>query len=138
MKLTSTLFILIILYLTNCQNTPKTPEPQTHESLTSISLIYKDLGTDSLEIPHNVLLLGENGGAIAIDTVSVNLAKIEPARYAEMGIPADAIDACGGWYAGGGDYFYLVRRDGRAVVFQGFQEEQQEDVGYHWAEVKRK
>ncbi|OWY26209.1 hypothetical protein C7N43_37505 [Sphingobacteriales bacterium UPWRP_1] len=126
----------ILLWNAGCQNAPKTADTQAPESVAGISLLYENLGEDTLSIPRSVLLLGENGGATALDTLSVTLEKIEKERYAEMGIPADAIDACGGWFAGGGDYFYVVNRNGNAVVYRGYLEEEQTDEGYHWAEFK--
>jgi hypothetical protein len=101
-----------------------------------IGLGYQNFGEDEFGIPLSVLMLAENGGAIALDTVRVSLAKIERGRYAEMGIPSEALDACGGWYAGSGDYFYVVQRKGKTVVYKGFQDEAQTDQGYHWQELE--
>lgn len=122
----------------SCQNAPQKNANQGPQSIAGINLGYQFLGENEQGIPRSVLFLFENGGATELDTVSVNLAKIEPERYAEMDIPANALDACGGWYAGGGDYFYVVKRKGRAVVYQGFQEETQTDTGYHWKVMKVK
>jgi hypothetical protein len=122
----------------SCQNAPQKDTNQGPESVAGISLSFEYLGEDALGIPRSVPLLIENGGATALDTVSVNLARIERERYSEMGIPSDALDACGGWYAGGGDYFYVVKRKGRAVVYQGYQEETQTDTGYHWTAIEVK
>lgn len=136
MKLHHLLLAAILIWNAGCQSTPKTAQPEGPESVEGISLSYENLGEDTLGIPHSVLFLAENGGAIVLDTLTVNLEKIEKERYAEMGIPAEAVDACGGWYAGGGDYFYVVKRNGNAVVYRGYMEEEQTDDGYHWTEIK--
>ncbi|OWY20370.1 hypothetical protein C7N43_09710 [Sphingobacteriales bacterium UPWRP_1] len=136
MKLHYALLVAILVWNSGCQGTPKTVESQAPESVAGISLIYENLGEDTVGIPRSVVLLGENGGAIVLDTLSLNLEKIEKEKYAAMGIPADAIDACGGWYAGGGDYFYVIKRNGNAVVYRGYLDEEQTDDGYHWSEIK--
>lgn len=132
------LLAITLFCAASCRQTPQSNTTQGPESVAGISLSYQYLGENELGIPRSVLFLAENGGATELDTFSVNLAKIEPERYAEMSIPADALDACGGWYAGGGDYFYVVKRKGRAVVYQGYQEETQTDAGYHWKAMELK
>lgn len=57
-------------------------------------------------------------------------------EYEKNNIPADAIIALGGWWAGSGDYYYLVLRGGKPVLYAGWQDEQQTDEGYHWEEKK--
>ena len=140
MKLRHPFFIALLLWSIGCNNTPPpvATSPQAPESVACISLVCQNLGADASDIPHSVLLLGENGGATILDTVSVNLVPIEKEKYAEMGIPTDAADACGGWYAGGGDYFYVIQRNGVAEVYRGYLEEQQSDTGYHWTKMEGK
>lgn len=123
---------LFLLFLSNCKDTPKAVETKTP----TINFVYTDLGIDSSAIPHTILSVNENGTINQIDTFTVSLSPIEKEKYAEMQIPADAIEACGGWFAGGGDYFYVINQNGRAVVYQGFLEEQQTDEGYHWRVYK--
>lgn len=138
MKFYQLSFLLLLLWNASCQNAPKTAGTQAPEPMAGIRFIYQDLGTDASDIPHSVLLLSENGGTTLLDTLSLSLAKIEKEKYAEMGIPPEAIDACGGWFAGGGDYFYVVDRNGKAVVYRGYQEEQDTEKGYHWTAFKAK
>ena len=56
--------------------------------------------------------------------------------YEDMGIPEDAISACGGWWAGGGIYLYLQKQGNKIIVFKGWVDEMQEDEGYHWEHFK--
>ncbi|MCX6317641.1 MAG: hypothetical protein NTW29_10140 [Bacteroidetes bacterium] len=95
------------------------------------------LPEDSMGIPHSILYLQSGGKKITIDTI-YSCGEIAPAEYAEKKIPADALMALGGWWAGSGDYFYLVVRNGKPVVYAGWQDEQQTDEGYHWEEKKLK
>ena len=48
----------------------------------------------------------------------------------------NSITACGGWWAGAGDYFYAVSSAKGVIVFKGWQDETQEDSGYHWEKFK--
>lgn len=59
----------------------------------------------------------------------------EAASFADYQIPPNALAACGGWWAGAGDYLYVVREENTLKVFQGWQEEGQEDEGFHYKEV---
>lgn len=95
------------------------------------------LPEDSMGIPHSILYLLDGGKKITIDTI-YSCGEIARAEYAEKNIPADALMALGGWWAGSGDYFYLVMREGKPVVYAGWQDEGQTDEGYHWEERKLK
>lgn len=54
-------------------------------------------------------------------------------EFREKEIPGEALAACGGWYAGGGDYYYLVINKNNGIdVYHGWQDEGQTDSGYHW------
>jgi hypothetical protein len=57
-------------------------------------------------------------------------------EFREKEIPGEALTACGGWYAGGGDYYYLVVNKNNGIdVYHGWQDEGQTDNGYHWTKV---
>jgi hypothetical protein len=128
------LFCAILAAFTACKNqTPQAAAPEEQpESVAGISLDFRSLGEDKNGTPHSEIILGENGGAEAIDTIAGSCNAIPKTDYAKMGIPAEAVAACGAWYAGGGDYFYVLSKDNSGIVFQGYQEEQQTDEGYHW------
>ena len=52
--------------------------------------------------------------------------------YEQNQIPATAIAAVGGWWAGAGDYLYVIEEGGNYVVKKGFTGEEMEsnDFGY--------
>lgn len=58
--------------------------------------------------PQNVVMatVNENRTRIA-DIAACEL--LEEHQYAELGIPADALTAVGGWWAGSGDYIYATK-----------------------------
>jgi hypothetical protein len=100
------------------------------------TLICKNVAVDSI-MPQFELSLLADGKEIKIKTIN-NCSLIDSSDYKRYEIPEDAICARGGWYAGGGDYYYIVKRNGKLSVFEGWDEEQQEDKGYHWKEISVK
>ncbi len=100
----------------------------------NVKLICKELGEDSLNIPHFDVLLSAAGKETKIKTIN-GCGDIARTEYKTYQIPDTAIAACGGWYAGAGDYYYVVMQDGKAVVFEGWQDESQKEKGYHWKQI---
>lgn len=60
---------------------------------------------------------------------------IPPAQFSDYGIPDSALTAAGGWHAGSGDYLYIVREADKLLYYQGWQDEMQEDEGYHYTRL---
>lgn len=143
------LFLLAAAIITGCGNKSKketTTGPATKPSETPVapqntdttaSFIIRVLPDMEPGIPQNLVLFTWQGKETIIDTVN-NCSPIMKDEYARYEIPAAATQACGGWYAGGGDYYYLIMRDGKPVVYAGWQDEGQDDEGYHWEERKIK
>jgi len=92
------------------------------------------MGVDSIEIPHYDVFLSVDGVLTKIKSVN-GCADITKESYEQYDIPKEAIVACGGWWAGAGDYYYVIMRDGKPVVFEGWQDEGQDDEGFHWTEI---
>ena len=100
-------------------------------------LVCKDLGVDSMDTPHFNIMLSVDGVETKIKTINA-CAEIAKEQYKQMDIPDEAIMAKGGWYAGGGEYYYLVLLNGKIAVFEGWQDETQKEKGYHWKEISVK
>ncbi len=114
----------------NAPSSPKTAAPSI------VQLTCDDLGSDpDTDTPHSAVSLLVDGKKTPIDTIN-GCSSIDKAEYTQKQIPADAVAACGGWWAGAGDYFYVVLREGKPVVFRGWQAEEQEDDGFHWEKIK--
>ncbi len=96
---------------------------------------FKDLGEDEFENPHKIVCVDVDGKTVVLDTVMV-CNTMTSKEYASHDIPSSAIDACGGWWAGAGDYFYLIEKNNHLLVYQGWLDEGQEDQSYHWKKVK--
>ncbi|MCB0635212.1 MAG: hypothetical protein KDC54_01265 [Lewinella sp.] len=89
--------------------------------------------TDPVEdgYPSHEIRLSVNGRSFVIDTVAV-CPDLLPTDRAEHRIPANVLAACGGWYAGAGDYFYLLQRNDSLLLYQGWLDEMQQDDSYHY------
>ena len=99
-----------------------------------LKLICKDMGEDSTGIPHFDVMLLKDGKETKIKTIN-GCSDIPKAEYKTYDIPVEAIAACGGWYAGAGDYYYITMLNGKPTVFEGWQDETQKEKGYHWKEI---
>ncbi len=144
MKKLSTLSLLFfVTFLVSCGNKKdkkaeenvKTDSIVTNPPVTEkgVKLICKDLQMPDSLNPKAEVYLSVDGVQTMISTI-ITCEQIDREKYEEMQIPKEAIAACGGWYAGGGDYYYVIMRDGKPVVFEGAMEEMQEDNNYHWKE----
>jgi hypothetical protein len=92
--------------------------------------------TDKDDNPMSSIAVKYRGRTTAIAKIAGEAALIEGSDYSSKQIPAKAIAACGAWWAGAGDYFYLLQSDDRVLVYQGWQEEMQSGNDYHWKKVK--
>ena len=90
------------------------------------------------EIPYSDLGFKSKADSdiVKISTVIGFLEIIQPDEFANYQIPENAIAARGGWYAGGGDYFYYIEENGNFLIYKGWQDEVQEDSGFHWEKFK--
>lgn len=112
----------------NKDTVPTVSEPKPKEAI----LFCTSLGEKEPGIPLYEVSLMYDEMPTLLDTVNA-CAEIDAKDWASMGIPAKAVSAVGGWFAGGGDYFYVIPYGAGVQVFKGWQDEAQEDQGYHWA-----
>ncbi len=105
------------------------------EPVTSVKLKGKFLRELDYGMREHLVILEVNGKSQTIDTVAT-CDPITKKSYTQYDIPATAKSACGGWWAGYGEYFYATIENDKAVVYYGWQDEGQEEPGYHW-EVKK-
>jgi hypothetical protein len=96
---------------------------------------FKDHGEDEFGNPHKIVRVEVGGKISVLDTVMVCNPLLRT-EYTTHNIPNTAIDACGGWWAGAGDYFYMIEKKQRLLVYHGWLDEGQEDGSYHWKKVK--
>lgn len=110
-----------------------TPKEETVKIDAKFSFVVEGMDEES---PSSAISVNVNGKKTKLTTVSVPVDSYSKENFKEMGIPENALDACGGWWAGAGDYFYLVATETGVIVFRGWQDEGQEDDGYHWKKEK--
>ncbi len=88
--------------------------------------------------PMTTVSVISNGQEYLVDEIVGGATLIEKSEFESMGIPSTAISACGAWWAGGGDYFYLTQSNNQLIVYAGWLDEMEEqDNGYHWEERMR-
>ncbi len=148
MKKINLLFFISLMLFFSCNNASQeqgeqedvtdTTETVTNTPLTAIEASFscRELSGEETPQPLFEVILEINGNAMVVDSTNACevFAKTDYERY---DIPANAISACGGWYAGAGDYYYLVRNQDELSLMQGWQDEGQEDEGFHYVEVKK-
>lgn len=99
----------------------------------TVQFLFTDIpAMNDFDNPQTEITVQIGNKLVAIDSILGAAQYYNSETYKEMGIPADAIAACGAWWAGAGDYYYLLRTANGVAVYQGWQDEQQEDAGYHW------
>ena len=141
-------FLYIAIFLVGCggkadKAKEKTTSADTVKSVLNIpadtansvvKLVCKNRGVDSLETPHFDVMLSVNGKEIKIKSIN-GCGDIAKSEYKTYGIPADAVSACGGWWAGAGDYYYVIMKNSQPSLFEGWMDESQKEKGYHWKEI---
>jgi hypothetical protein len=83
------------------------------------------------EMPHSEVFIQIGDSKVKVaDIQSCEI--IAPEAFADYQIPANAITAAGGWWAGSGDYIYVVQEGENYLVKQAAMGEEQaaDDFGY--------
>ena len=126
---------IFLLFFTACQSEPKTKDNgtglTTDPPTAKVHFRCESSGEDANEVPHNEVFLVVNDQSTKIADVTA-CDEITKDSYLTFQIPANAVAACGGWYAGAGDYFYALEMKGKIVVMKGWNAEEQTDEGYHY------
>jgi hypothetical protein len=102
--------------------------PEVQQSIVEFVTKYNN----SDEMPSTLVSVNINDNLYEIKTVTGQMNPLNKEQFAEMEIPNKAIAAIGGWWAGAGDYFYIISSQKGYEVYHGWQDEMQEDSGYHW------
>lgn len=112
------------------------PEPRQEENTSAedVRLRCEQQSSAGPDAPDYAvyMLLGSQKTKLANFQACDSIPEIE---YGQYDIPQSAIAAAGGWYAGAGDYLYVMEEDGAAVFYQGWADEAQEDEGFHYTQI---
>ena len=100
---------------------------QVEEKL-DVKFIIKTKSSD--DMPSSDISISVNGKTTFIANITG-----EATVQNEIG-DKNSITACGGWWAGAGDYFYAASSEKGVIVYKGWADEEQEEPGYHWEKFK--
>lgn len=116
---------------------PASSNEATLEEKQKKATFVVDTYEDSMQIPHSKISVDYNDSRTFLGEM-IGAATIENTNgLAPDDIPGNAIQSCGGWYAGGGDYYYLVPTGSGVAVYHGWLDEGVDDAGYHWEELRK-
>ena len=133
-----------LFLLAACQNDPRTPpndgsaETSEKNKLTTADV---RLVCEAAEDPNQEAGYPQNEVFLYLAESKVKVAdilaceEIDKADFASHQIPENAIIAVGGWWAGAGDYLYVVQEGDNFVVKKGEIFEEQEDNSYNYKTV---
>jgi hypothetical protein len=72
--------------------------------------------------PHSQVFLVVNEEATKVADIAA-CETIQKAEYNRYNMPANTLSACGGWWAGAGDYLYAIKIGDQIAVLQGSEDE---------------
>lgn len=88
--------------------------------------------------PKSTIKVRSEGKEYLVDEIAGSATIVDKFEFKQMEIPEDAISACGAWWAGGGDYFYLKVVANQLVIYAGWLDEMAPELnGYNWEERMR-
>lgn len=124
------IFTFIFLFIGLAQiSMAQTPKAQA-------KFTFKTYPEDANGTPSSDIFLTFGKKVAKIDKVTGNVDITDPSLYAENKIPKTVLSACGSWWAGAGDYFYVIQEKNKLVIYKGWQAEEQTDKGFHWKRYK--
>jgi hypothetical protein len=81
--------------------------------------------------PQAVVYLSQLGVRHVIDTV-YTCSIIAPQMYQTYDIPRNALSACGGWWAGSGNFYYTLQEGDSIAVMHAYRI-QNDSLGFHYS-----
>src|ERR1051326_2461977 len=67
--------------------------------------------------PHTKVFLAVGDRRVLLQETTAKFSVLDKNEYKSHGVPATAVAACTGWWAGAGEDFYVVRSAGRLIVY---------------------
>lgn len=118
-------FLALCLLATACGPDERPAADGLIDDLAAVSLQCESLSADPTQPRFAVYaVLSESKVKLA---EMATCGPIDPSEYEQLNIPAEALTAVGGWWAGLGEYLY-ARQEGQQVVFYLGQLDESEDV----------
>jgi hypothetical protein len=98
--------------------------------------IIKKKGSDDMGNPISAISISINGKITPIANITGDATMTAKSEFAKQQIPAKALSACGGFWAGAGDYYYAVPSANGVTIFKGSQDEATPAGNYNWKNFK--
>ena len=128
------LLLLISLILNACKSESNS---NSNSKEPSISLICQAEKSKMQDIPAHSVHLMMDGKKIKLANI-LACETFTKTDYKNYEMPKTTIDACGGWWAGAGEYFYLNKNsDNSYGVYYGQMYEEKETKKYDYTELVR-
>ena len=90
-----------------------------------------DIHDDRRDSPHGRVFLCVNGSKVLVlPRAGMHYSLVPRSEYHERNVPAAALTACSGWWAGAGVDLYVVQYGGRLNVFRRDEDEQSGNSAY--------
>lgn len=99
-----------------------------------VSFNCEDMTADETYPKFKITLLMD-GFPYTLDTIT-SCQNFAPSDFSNYEVPDSALAACGGWFAGSGDYFYATKKENVLQVYYGWQGEEQADEGFNYQVIK--
>ncbi len=131
---------LFVAFLVGCTNDPPASKEGTTSTPTTTAIDPSSIkficetsaqpNTDADAPRHEVFLQMGSSKVKVADILNCEI--LGKDTYEQNQVPPTAIAAVGGWWAGAGDYLYVIEEDGNYVVKKGFtgEENANNDFGY--------
>ncbi len=104
-------------------------------------LVCRDKGEDEYDVPHYDVYVEYDSTSHKVGECNA-CAPLDLQSYHDYDIPKEAMAAVGGWFAGAGDYYYVMKTEDDGIrVFAGWQDEGQmenNDTTFHYKKVYEK
>lgn len=101
-----------------------------------IKLVCKSSTDTAAAEPTADIYVSINGNETILKSGSGECHTLERTQFAASNIPEDAVMALGISRAGGGDYFYLIMKENKPVIFEGAQMITQQGASYTWKQME--
>jgi hypothetical protein len=121
--------VLIIFFAGICHAATKSELRKASSVQANIEWVF-DTRNDSDGNPRTGVYLRTGGRRFFILRDTAQFSVLERQSYGERNIPASAITACTGWWAGSGEDMYVIRRGRQLIVYIRYLDEQTETGRY--------
>ncbi len=125
------LFLFLIISSQACKNDQTQAQKIGVKNVRSIHFDWKNSSTDPLN-PNNAVYLVVNDIEYQIGSTKT-CERINKSEFDDFSIPASAVDACGGWWAGSGNYFFINQtEDGKYWIYEATANEKMQSKNFEY------